>query len=371
MSSLVLLAALAAQQFQVTPAPEWTALFDRNSGWAGADGIYSIPLDGDDRPGGLTRTDTLFVFSDTFIGDVLPNGTRQNTVMINNSVGYLPRGGFPAGMRFWHPLTGGQPDAVFLPQTPSAQPGEWYWPHDGIVVNGSLTLFAQRFRREGQGVFGFKRTGLALIELPPGSRPPFAGAVQTECPFNLPATAQRAEIVFGVGILANTAAAGAPFPDEHLYLYGLREDPYDKKLLCARVPPAELMNFSAWRFWDGAAWNADPERSAVLTGRVSSELSMTPLPDGRFLLVYQQDTLSDRIVAQIAQSPTGPFGQAVEIYRCPLPSNPQVWSYNAKAHPHLSGSRDLLISYNVNAVDFWDHFTYADIYRPRFIRLSW
>lgn len=363
-------ALLLAAQFTVAPAPEWDALFDRASGWTGADGIFSIPLDGNDAPDGIARTDTLFVFSDTFIGEVLPNGTRQNTSMINNTVGLLPRNGFPGGMRFWYAGTFAQPQAVFLPSTPNALPGEWYWPHDGINLGGTTWLFAQRFERAAGGL-GFRRVGLALLELPPGSQPPFANAVQRDCPFYLPANGQREEMVFGVGILANTVAAGAPFPDGYLYVYGIREDPAVKKLLCARVLPADLPNFAAWRFWDGAAWNADPERSAVLTGRVSSELSMTPLPDGRFVLVYQADTISKYVAAKIAASPVGPFDPQIELYECPLPSNPQVWSYNAKAHPHLSGPRELLISYNVNAVNFWDHFSYADIYRPRFIRVSW
>jgi len=42
--------------------------------------------------------------------------------------------------------------------------------------------------------------------------------------------------------------------------------------------------------------------------------------------------------------------------------------YNAKAHPHLSGMEDLLISYNVNTSDFFELFNNADSYRPRFIR---
>ncbi len=62
--------AAAAQGFVVDPAPEWTALFDRDSGWTGADGIYSIPLTGVDVPSGAAKSYTLFVFSDTFIGDV-------------------------------------------------------------------------------------------------------------------------------------------------------------------------------------------------------------------------------------------------------------------------------------------------------------
>ena len=32
----------------VTRAPEWTAVFERTAGWLGADGIYSIPLNGYD-----------------------------------------------------------------------------------------------------------------------------------------------------------------------------------------------------------------------------------------------------------------------------------------------------------------------------------
>lgn len=50
------------------PAPEWDVLFDRRSGWTGADGIYSIPLDGDERPGTGTADQTFFSFNDTFIG---------------------------------------------------------------------------------------------------------------------------------------------------------------------------------------------------------------------------------------------------------------------------------------------------------------
>lgn len=363
-------ALLFAAQFSVETAPEWDALFDRTHGWTGADGIYSIPLDGVDTADGLARTDTLFVFSDTFVGDVLPDGTRQNAQLINNTLGFLPRGGFPSGMRFHYAGDFAQPEAVFVPNTPLSQPDEWYWPHDGIALQGTTWIFLQRFHRTSAGL-GFERVGLALLELPPGSAPPFANAVQRDCPFFLPANGQREQMVFGVGILANTIEAGAPFPDGFLYLYGIREDPLVKKLLCARVAPADLANFSAWRFWDGAGWDPDPERSAVLTGRVSSELSMTPLPDGRFVLIYQADTIGRYVAAKLAASPVGPFDPQVELYECPLPSDPAVWSYNAKAHPHLSGPRELLISYNVNAIDFWDHFRHADIYRPRFIRVRW
>jgi hypothetical protein len=36
---------LKSLTFTSEPAPEWTALMERTSGWFGADGIFSIPLD--------------------------------------------------------------------------------------------------------------------------------------------------------------------------------------------------------------------------------------------------------------------------------------------------------------------------------------
>ena len=52
-------------------AAEWTALFDRRgqSGWLGADGIYSVSLDGNDAFGSASAdTTTFFIFSDTLMG---------------------------------------------------------------------------------------------------------------------------------------------------------------------------------------------------------------------------------------------------------------------------------------------------------------
>jgi hypothetical protein len=59
------------------------------------------------------------------------------------------------------------------------------------------------------------------------------------------------------------------------------------------------------------------------------------------------------------------------IYTCPEPAlDPDTLVYNAKAHPHLSKTGELLISYNVNTMDFWgDFFNDADLYHPRFIKL--
>ena len=57
-----------AFKFTAEAAPEWTKLFERTSGWFGADGIFSIPLSGVDKNNNQGNDSTLLLFSDTYIG---------------------------------------------------------------------------------------------------------------------------------------------------------------------------------------------------------------------------------------------------------------------------------------------------------------
>src|SRR5690606_31171081 len=75
--------------FTVSEAPEWTQLFHRQSGWIGADGIYSIPLTGSDQPGRSDSSRTLFIFSDTIYGNAESKGENTGFHMINNSYAIL------------------------------------------------------------------------------------------------------------------------------------------------------------------------------------------------------------------------------------------------------------------------------------------
>jgi len=171
--------------------------------------------------------------------------------------------------------------------------------------------------------------------------------------------------------MPNTAAAGAPRPDGYLYVYGTRNDPFNKKLVVSRVLPGDIANFSQYRFWDGKRWSKFITRAASLTDRISAEFNVSPLADGRFLLVFQLDGLSRDVAVRYGASPIGPWGSAIPVYHAPEPDiDPaNVYTYNAKGHPHLSRPGEMLISYNVNTFDFNENINNADIYRPRFIRL--
>ena len=101
----------------------------------------------------------------------------------------------------------------------------------------------------------------------------------------------------------------------------------------------------------------------------SNELSVTPLSDGRFVLIFQVLGLSDKVGMRIGASPVGPFSEILEIYNTPEMES-GLWCYNAKAHFNLSQPDELLIS-SIYHTNFWiDIKEDAHIYRPRFIKLE-
>jgi hypothetical protein len=355
------------------PAPEWTALFDRTSGWTGADGIFSVPANGVNTPGTAGQTTTTFLFADTVIGEVLPSGRRATGARIVNNTLATLRGGAPdpSRMEFHWRTEGGQPRAVVAPDTPEAGPNTWYWNQDGVVLGNTLHSLFLRLG-PAPGAFPFEVVGVALVSFTVTDGLP-TDVRQRDTPFFRAPAAGRGDIQFGAGILANTAAAGAPHPDGYVYVYGIQNDPSAKKLLAARVRPEDFEDFARWRFWDGEAWSPSLDDAAPLTDRVSNELSVTPLTDGRYLLVFQLDTWAPYVAVRVGGSPVGPWGEFERVYRAPEVDggDPNTFVYNAKAHPHLSAPGELLVSYNVNTFDFFGaFFADASLYRPRFIRLS-
>ncbi len=360
-----------ARGITVEAAPEWDALFDRDKGWTGADGIFSIPLSGVETPGTAGETMTAFVFSDTFVGDVRPNGSRVGARLVNNTLAMLDGGApDPSQMQFYIKSGAENPEAVFVPNTPNAEPGDWYWLQDAFVnhaLGGATYIFALRVRRGGGS---FEVAGVSVIKLPAGAQPPFEDYEEVELPFYRAAQNGRGDFLFGPGLFLNTAAAGVPDPDGYLYVYGTETVPFNKHLLAARVRPEDIERPGAWRFYDGTNWVTGVENAARLTAKISNELSVSPIPGGGYALVFKSSLLYDYVAARTGPTPVGPFGPIRQLYTPPeYQISPDVFTYNAKAHPHLSEPGTLLISYNVNTYNFFEHFSNADIYRPRFFRV--
>jgi hypothetical protein len=354
----------------------WDNLFILNRGWFGGDGIFGIPLDGKEYVKASDSTKTLFTFSDTMIGyhngKVLSAGNFQ---MINNSLAILD-GANPDPNRikfYWKELNNGKAASLFVPQTASSMPGDYYWLGDGFVNvegDGKLYIFAYPIRNKSNpkpNEFNFEQIGVNLLSISLDTPPPYFNHDQIETPF----FDANNQTTFGSAIFVNTAPAGAPNPDGFIYIYAVSNQAGVKGLLVARVTSQNFPDFSQWRFWDGKAWVPNMEQASFIAKDVSNEMSVSPLADGRILLTYQRYTLGPEVAIQIGSSPVGPFDEQQIVYEAPeFNIEKKYFTYNAKAFPHLSTASKILASYNVNSFDFFnDILKDPNLYRPRFIEI--
>jgi len=358
--------------FTVERASDWTNLFQRTDGWFGGDGIYSIPLNGNEHHSSSTKT--LFIFSDSMIGKLKDKKTVPGSKMINNAVAILDNNKPKDDELHFHWNTTPNEDAksVFTPQTPNTTPKDYYWLGDGFVnqeKNNSIFLFAYRIQQRGSGAFGFEEVGNTLIKIKANDSPPFKNYTQKDTPFYI-AKESGESGSFGAGVYVNTKKSGARDPDGYIYIYGVKG--MTKKLLVARVKPKDIEDYTKWTFWDGRMWQSDMHQSASITDQVSNELSVSALPDGRYALIFQHNGIGKHVSMRIGSSPFGPFGPIINIWDCSEDLERKgYFAYNAKAHPHLSAAGELLISYNINSQDFFEDLGHdPQFYRPRFIKVK-
>lgn len=356
--------------FTVKEDDQWTSIFKRTKGWFGADGIFSIPMDGVDSTGAAKDQTTFFVFSDSLIGEVVDNKAK-GMVMPHNTVAYM-KGNVPSfdGIQFyWNKDGAGKPISMFSPVTPNTQKGDYFWMGDGFVnkaLNNTTYVFAYRIKNIKGGA-GFAEVGTVLIAIPKGSKPPFKDQRQMDTPFDFE-LGEKDHGFFGAAILNNSIDAKLPNPDGYVYVYGVHGR--KANVIVARVKPKDFEKFNRWTYFDGKGWNKDLKLSAAIADHTSNEMSVTPLPNGLYAMVFQMDGISHTLGMRLGATPYGPFGPIINVYNTDR-YNGKVITYNAKAHPSLSNPGELLISYNVNFTDFFNQLNVSpDIYRPRFIRVK-
>jgi len=359
--------------FTSEAAPEWTALMQRTSGWFGADGIFTIPLDGIENQQENGKK-TLFIFSDTYIGEVENNIPKPGNVMVNNSTAWMT-GNSPDKSKIsfeFNTDQNGNPTSYFVPDNEASADGEYFWLGDGFInhkKNNALYIFAYHVHKTGPNVFDFEQTNIALLKIKSPTKEGIKNYEQiaTGLGYIHP---EHGRVYFGSAVFVNTKKAKAPDPDGYVYIYGISEG--KKSLIAARVLPVNIENFNKWAFWDGLEWVAGKENVMPISDGLSNELSVTPTGDGRYLLTFTVLGISEKIGIKVGESPVGPFGETHVVYTCREYEEKGLFPYNAKAHYHLSKPGELLISYNTITFNFWEDIQKdATIYHPRFIKVKY
>ena len=359
--------------FTTQEAPEWNSLFLRSHGWFGGDGIFALPYSGRDQHAPASDS-ILFLFSDTLFGDIEKGEIKNGYAMVNNSVMIL-HGKEPRADRADFLVRmdkDKKPVSLFTPATPQTQKDDYFWLEDGFVNNemdGSICIFALRIRNTNDGsLFPFMEAGNTLIVIPKNEPFPYKNQKQYDIPFSTGEKSSKSS--YGSGVLCNSTSAGVANADGFVYMYGIRGP--SKELLVSRVKPSSLTDFKSWEFYDGTQWTSDASAVKAVADSISNEMSVSPLEDGQYALVYQLAGFSNEIFLQLGPTPYGPFGPRQHVYNTAFEiTHKNIYAYNAKAHTALSKPGELLISYNINTFDFENMIgTMPNMYRPRFIRVK-
>lgn len=334
---------IASARPHAAPEPALNAYSATGQGWTGGDSTYSVPLSGGR---------TAWIFSDTFLGPVNPDGSRPTTAgFINNS--FVVQTGTQL-----RTVTGGtaeNPTALVPPPSDG-----WYWfgAAQTSAAGRNLDVTALRFVRTGPGPWDWRwhsnhlarfdsgtLTLKSLRPLPSGANIQWSGWLHREGGFT--------------------------------YVYGVEDLGSVKYQHIARVPGDDL-NSSSWQYWTGTSWSPDERLATRVLPGVANEHSVSRFGDGYVLVTHDTaEAFSARVLGYFSCSPTGPFVRPVELYRTPETGlygsygDPDIITYNAHDHPDRRSGSTLLVSYNVNSLDP-NNDLYADIsiYRPRFVAIT-
>lgn len=371
---------------QSIPDVEWDAVFSRTEGWTGGDVAGTVDL-GDGR--------TVWMFGDSWIGEVAGGKHASGSHMVNNAIGVQHRSSLGRGRAprydqirfFWGPDNEKEkPTAWVIPQTQAAT--QWYWSSGGGVVvpgpNGQprliLFLFHLTKRGEEDSAWNFKHIGSAMAIVDNVQQPADEWKVrQLAIPYSIgagrgPRDSVVRETNWGVSALLRQERQ-ENVPKTCLYIYGVHDaQPLNKQLLLARVPAAEVANLDEWRFYSGEGrWSSRMSDAVHIADEMASELSVDEYVEkGRstFLMVHSEPVFGRRILLRTAPTPEWPWSKPQAVYAVAgLDRGEDYFTYAAKGHLHLSRKNELLVTYIINANNIWDMAVDAAIYRPRFVRV--
>lgn len=253
----------------------------------------------------------------------------------------------------------------------------WIWLQDGVVINKDLyfvplVITGDQTQPEG---LQFKVLGVSSFKTPiiDGVAKPELSTHKLAPIF---AYSKESAYFYGAGMMANTVQAGSVDPDEYVYIYGYKTNLALRQLIVARVKAENFEYFDDWTYFNGETFTSDILDSKSILDHISCEMSVSPILNGKYkgkyIAVFTYDTDSRYVAFAIGDSPVGPFTKPQKVYKTKEKDifKSTTYTYNAKAHPHLSNSKKILVSYNTNTYNFDHNMSNRLIYGPRFIYLN-
>ncbi len=327
-------------------------MFQANaSGWLGADAATSIVLDG---------RRTLWLFGDTFLGEIIEGRRVPNRFFINSTIAIQDRTVHPLQsiQYFWRKEE--NKDIAFFPFHEGTS-GKFYWPTHGLRIGDQLIVFCMTLNKDWSE--GWVAGTVSVVIDNPDDDP---------MEWNLR--------YFDMNIGSDHFVLHSAVWYEKPWLYfialdDLNDDPKNRRMILVRAKATDVLaggGVETLEYWvksqKGNIWSKTRNGAITLFAPGCTETMIQY--DAAWKLNYCTTYVPEKpyIYLSVAPQLTGPWSEPVCIYQNP---DHQTMTYAAKCHPELSSKPgELIISYVTAPVDVDISSQGMDVYRPRFIRVQ-
>lgn len=317
----------------------------RYSGWNGGDGCVTTLL---------PNNDVLWSFQDSFFGDITADRARKDNVFVRNA-GFIEAGRSTSSYHQLNPI-GSDGKAKTWVLVPGATDGDkdLYWGGPAQVIGNEVQMLMGHMHLNAGNALEHQSTDVVVFSLP--------GVQQNR--------AIQQKFTGALSFDASIFKAN----DGYTYMYATQSFGICASYLyVARAANHDITG--DWEFYTKTGWTKTAPAVADLQAILTSNATQPNVfeKNGKFYLVSQASCYGQDINIWEGPSPAGPFTNQRTIYRVPDKYNgTEILTYNAVVHHALSRHGELVISYNINPLDFWSNFNNpgsADRYRPWFVRV--
>lgn len=329
----------------VVPDKQLQARINNSEGFCGGDAAYSIKL-----KDGLS----LWVFGDSFRGTI-KNGKRVNNKMEHNCVAVDDQNKATGKLKYYF----GKRDFFICREENGTN---YYWPGDGLVLDGSLYLFLHTVANDRSlpPPFQFKMRDNHFLQVQNPLDPP---------------DKWRARIIPMHKSAAMTLWAAACYREgDYVYLYNADTSMalgfFRNPTTICRIKTADLKaaNFDKVEWWDGQ-WRSEKLAPEVLFEDGASEMSVSKIEGLPGLFCFYIPADKSALMVRHAMQPQGPWSKRQLVYT--FPKDAELLYYSAKAHPQYSkGKGKIKITYNDNALHLKRLVEDAKVYFPKALEVT-
>jgi hypothetical protein len=253
---------------------------------------------------------------------------------------------------------------------PNRPDGVGYWPMSIAKISLAgydlVGVMVQRVRgTPAVGGFEILGSSVAVFRVETGGVPTLLAVRDLDAD-----SADATKVVWG--------AASYVDIDGWAYVYGTANPrlPYvfGYSLLVARMRPTDVINPSAWTYWDGSSWQFDRTRAATLIPAaegVSQTLSVFRSGWHWYAISKRDDFIGTDLVIWSSPTATGPFTPNPPSEYIPSDPANHIFRYMALAHPDLLPTPGkVVVSVSQNSDDLQLLARDPLLYRPRFYEIT-